>query len=60
MQLKKINRKKYFNKDLLEITAQGFSEEEVIICSKIIAEEEKLIACHKALNAYIEGDSLRI
>ena len=51
-ELNRINRIKYFTKALLELRAQGFSEEEVIICANITAAVEKLIVCHKALPTY--------
>ena len=58
--LKNLKRIKYFIKALLELRAQGFSEEEVSICANITAAVEKLIVCHKALPMYREGDTVYI
>ena len=60
MNLKKINRTKYFTKSLLEIRAWGFIAEELSSCANIIAAAEKLIMWHKSLPAYIEGDEVYI
>ena len=38
MELKKLKRKKYFTKALLELSAWGFIEEEVSSCTIITAE----------------------
>ena len=51
-ELNKIKRIKYFTKALLELRAQGFSEEEVSICDNITDAVEKMIVCHKALPTY--------
>ena len=46
MELNKTRRIKYFTKALLEIRAQGFSEEEVSRCANINAAAENLILWH--------------
>ena len=60
MNLEKLNRIKYFTKSLMELKAQGFSEEEVRSCANIKAEVENLILRHKALTTYREGDEVYI
>ena len=60
MELKKLERMKYFSKALLEIRAQGFSEEEARISANIIAAVEKLIVWHKELPTYREVDVVYI
>ena len=58
--MKKLKRKKYFTRKILELGDQGFSEEEVISCANITAAVEKLILWHKALPTYIEVDVVYI
>ena len=60
MNPKKLKRIKYFIKELPELRASGFSEEEVSSCANITAAVEKLIVWHKAKPTYIEGDELYI
>ena len=60
MNLKKINRIKYFTKALLELRSRGFSEEEVNSCSNITAAAEKLVVWQKSLPTYREVDELYI
>ena len=43
MELKKLKKINYFNKELLELRSWGFSEEEVSSCANITATVEKLI-----------------
>ena len=58
MELNKLKRLKYFNKSLLEIRDQSFSEEEVSSCANITAEMENLVMWNKALPTYREGDAV--
>ena len=58
--LKTLNSKKYFTKALLELGAQGFSEEEVSSCANIITEVDKLIVGYKQIQTYIEGNTVNI
>ena len=58
MELKKLKRKKYFTKALLELRAWGFSEEEVNNSSNITLELDKLIVWHRELHTYREDDVL--
>ena len=60
MELKKLKREKYFTNALLELRAQGFSEEEVSSCANITTAAEKVIVWHKALPTYREGDEVYI
>ena len=58
--MKKLKSIKYCIKALLELRARGFSEEEASSCANITAALEKLIAWHKALPTYREGDAVNI
>ena len=52
MELKKLERKKYFTKSLLDLRSSGFSGEEVSSCANITDSVEKLIVWHKVLTTY--------
>ena len=58
--MKKLKRKNYFTKELLELVYQGFSEEEVSSCANITSTVEKIIVWQKVLHTYIEGDGVYI
>ena len=51
-ELRNIKRVKYSTTVLLELRAQGFSDEVVSICANITATVKKMIVCHKALPTY--------
>ena len=58
VELKKLERITYYTKELLELRARAFSEEKLSRCANIKSAVEKLIAWHKALPTYREGDTV--